>query len=307
MGGVVGGMVDGKMPEIDADLAKKTAAATLDFIGIPSYITGSALGLDDLSKGDSGGPKPCWTETKARGKPRFIDDCPRTMEKEGLFCYPKCKKAGYTGWGDSCYKDCPRGWTDHGIACTKPDGYLRGVPSWSKSACLDAWKNEGAPHADGFPAPSKVTCQKDDNLLGNWYPKANPGFDCTGPHCRAVCPKGTTDLLLVCNKTDSLARGASSGLTCAPGYEYDSMGFCYESCGEGWFGVGPVCWRKCPAQHKPCGGALCLPESESCAANIFNKVKHITKTVIKGAAADPTVAFDAIDVVKDYALPICTF
>ena len=127
-------MVDGEMPKIDADLAKKTVEATLDFIGVPSFITGGASTLHDLSQGASGGPKPCWTETKARGKPVVVSDCPPRMEKDGLLCFPKCK-AGFSGWGLNCYKNCPRGWTDNGINCTKPEGYMRGVGYWSKEDC----------------------------------------------------------------------------------------------------------------------------------------------------------------------------
>lgn len=60
MGGVLGGAIaTGEMPKVDINLAKKTATAALDFLGVGVIAKGAST-LEQLSNGDSG-PKPCWT------------------------------------------------------------------------------------------------------------------------------------------------------------------------------------------------------------------------------------------------------
>jgi hypothetical protein len=52
--------------------------------------------------------------------------CGPNEEKNGLLCYPKCK-AGYHNVGCcTCSIDCPPGFNDYGIGCSKPS-YDRGA------------------------------------------------------------------------------------------------------------------------------------------------------------------------------------
>lgn len=130
------------------------------------------------------------------------------MEKDGLSCYPKCHKSNYKGWGATCYKKCPKNWTDNGFNCTKPEGYIRGIGYWDEEKCKSAWKGHTAPYAEGHTPPSQVTCTNADDALGYWYPKANPGFWCALTICTALCPKGMTDMGLLCDKAlSSRPRG----------------------------------------------------------------------------------------------------
>lgn len=53
---------------------------------------------------------------------------------------------------------------------------------------------------------------------------------------------------------------ADDGLPlCATGQEYDA-GLCYATCKEGYDGVGPVCWQRCPTDYKD-DGALCRKDA----------------------------------------------
>ena len=51
------------------------------------------------------------------------------------------------------------------------------------------------------------------------------------------------------------------------------------------FGLGPVCFGKCPADTKPCMGILCVPNGVEC-SNSFQSMYSKIKTKVKGFIAD---------------------
>jgi hypothetical protein len=90
---------------------------------------------------------------------------------------------------------------------------------------------------------------ENDNGKGNcemWaaiaYPKCKPGFSPAG--C-CVC------------------SGCSTGLV-------NDAGLCYPPCENTHYGVGPVCWAKCPDGTVDCGTA-CAADSGQCVSGVFNQ------------------------------------
>ena len=59
---------------------------------------------------------------------------------------------------------------------------------------------------------------------------------------------------------------------CAPDMEYDA-GLCYKKCREqeGYYGVGPVCWKRCPMGMEDCG-AMCGKTKMDCAKAIGEQI-----------------------------------
>lgn len=118
----------------------------------------------------------------------------------------------------------------------KPKGYGRGVGYDSKDKCVKH-------NLD------KLGCEKYGLL---WYPKCKPNFHHFGCClCTPDCPSDTTDVGASCTK-ESYSRGAGSIMGC--GTNEDKQGaLCYPKCKSGYYGVGPVCWEKCPNDTKSCG------------------------------------------------------
>ena len=80
---------------------------------------------EQKARDDSIGPAPCYVNSKGRGWPKPISECAEDQEKNGLLCYPKCKK-GFSGFVTRCYEKCPEGYPDHKTGfCGKPEGYSR--------------------------------------------------------------------------------------------------------------------------------------------------------------------------------------
>lgn len=113
---------------------------------------------------------------------------------------------------------------------------------------------------DGFPslnltkgrytrdAGTPMICAHgEEELDGLCYPKCPDGYTGSVTRCAQACPVGYRDDPLHCGK-NSLGRGAGTPLTCAPHEDLDA-GLCYGSCPAGFRGVGPVCWKACPADY----------------------------------------------------------
>ena len=61
----------------------------------------------------------------------------------------------------------------------------------------------------------------------------------------------------------SYGRGAGNTMKCKDDEQYDA-GLCYKRCRDGYYGVGPVCWSRCPnAASKDCG-AFCAKSQTEC-------------------------------------------
>ncbi len=99
------------------------------------------------------------------------------------------------------------------------------------------------------------------------YPKCQEGFYGDGPICVKRCPTGYTDDIALCRKDAhifakaSYGRGGGTGLICAANQEAQGR-LCYPKCIPSHYGVGPVCWQRCPAGFADHGA--------TCYAGIFN-------------------------------------
>ena len=204
-----------------------------------------------------GGPsKTCWKKAYGRGIGTTLSQCEPNEDKVLALCYPKCTP-GYTGVGPMCYQDCPQGYPNFLAFCNKPQGYGRGVGSYTECENCEKW---------GFM----------------WYPKCKEGyyaFACC--MCQSKCPEGMSDLGLTCNKK-MLNRGMGHPLTCKPEEDQELL-VCYPKCTGGTWGLGPVCWGSCPAGLTQCG-ALCLDQGETCSQYISGMVKQGLTSVISAAS-----------------------
>ncbi len=98
----------------------------------------------------------------------------------------------------------------------------------------------------GRTAGTPATCPADmDSDGGLCYPKCADGYYGVGPLCWRKCPEGTTDIGVSCSKV-SYDRGVGQRPTICPAGTEEGGDFCYPPCEEGYYGVGPVCFTKCP-------------------------------------------------------------
>jgi hypothetical protein len=81
---------------------------------------------------DGGLDSACWKQTYGRGAGTIPNECDPGLEKAGAFCYPKCR-SGYTGFVATCIKNCPSGYRDDGLFCT------RDVHIYGKGCCCVRW------------------------------------------------------------------------------------------------------------------------------------------------------------------------
>jgi hypothetical protein len=85
----------------------------------------------------------------------FLDDCWTGAEKNGAFCYVKCRE-GYHGVGPVCWGKCPVGYTDDGATCRRDVKIISAnnssCPWYDKcgltlkkgcSICPSGYKNDG--------------------------------------------------------------------------------------------------------------------------------------------------------------------
>lgn len=106
---------------------------------------------------------PAFDYSKARA--RCEKDNPQGCETDavGVLWYPKCK-AGFHNVGNNiCSPDCPTGWNDTGIGCTKPT-YYRGAGS--PMGCGAGYEQSGA------------LC----------YPACRAGYQAVATNCTLKCP-----------------------------------------------------------------------------------------------------------------------
>lgn len=205
----------------------------------------------------------CWKQTYTRGVGMVPNGaCGTGEEKDAGLCYPKCKE-GYKGAGPLCLRTCPDKFRDDGLFCAKPEAYGRGA---------------GFPWKFGDPAfnydNAQKRCEADNGGPGScekdgliWYPKCKAGFVKVGCCvCSPACPTGMTDIGVSCAK-DSIPRGVGKIPGCPAGMELDG-GLCYPVAAQGFKGVGPVAWGKCPADFPFECGAGCAKNQATCAAAV---------------------------------------
>ncbi len=87
-----------------------------------------------------------------------------------------------------------------------------------------------------------------------------------------------TDIGISCQK-EAYGRTAGKPLVCKS-TEDEQAALCYTPCRDGYHGVGPVCWSKCPTPKHDCS-ALCTDQADGCT----DTVKDITVNVVALAVA----------------------
>jgi hypothetical protein len=217
----------------------------------------------------------CWKRTVTRGVGLTPTECTAKDMDAGL-CYPKCR-AGFKGVGPVCWQTCPPGYNDTGGHCLKPQAYGRGSGyAWQFGDPL----NDSAMFKRCEAANGQGNCEKSGAIV---YPKCRAGFKATGCCvCSPVCPSGTTDIGVSCQK-QSYGRGVGTIPTCRAGLDADG-GLCYAKCPAGTSGVGPVCWSGCPPDMPVNCGASCAKSTAACAESIVNQVTSTGELVLNVAS-----------------------
>jgi len=215
----------------------------------------------------------CWRQTETRGVGTIPTACEPGQQHDGALCYPVCRN-GYAGVGPVCWGQCPSGYGDGGTFCSKPSSYGRGggYPWKAKDGISDSgmFSRCRADHPEG--------CEKDGAIV---YPKCRPGFHKVGCCvCSPDCPSGFSDSGVGCNKP-SYGRTAGTVPTGCPSGRYNQAGLCYRNCDAGYStGLGPVCWKSCPASAPVGCGAGCALTLAECQAHTVDQVMSVMNLVI---------------------------
>ena len=109
----------------------------------------------------------CWVKTFVRGLGKRPSTCPKGDEFGGNRCYTKCK-SGYTGWGTTCYQDCPAEAKQNSTGfCKRPKSFGR----LSSQTPIPGFEKIGL----------------------RYFSPCKPGYTETATQCIGKCPEGTTD------------------------------------------------------------------------------------------------------------------
>ena len=198
----------------------------------------------------------------------------------GLFCYDKCP-AGMERVGIDCHTKCPSGMDDQGLFCRTSE-YPRGA---------------GYPWEFGDPlglsgASSRCEADEGKDKCEKWgavfYPKCRVGYSNFGccicrpdakPNCEQLgMAKGNVDLS--CAKRIAIASSLKVG-NCEAGQEVDA-GLCYYKCPAGYYGVGPVCWKRIPLGWVYCGMGAARTDLK-CAAIMANQLYQVGRLAMTAA------------------------
>lgn len=154
--------------------------------------------------------------------------CPSGMTQgsgvDAGYCYQNCPQG--TSWNKDlkiCTTNCPDGYADSGVSCTKPVAYGRGAGyGWMIGDPVGDFSNTmkrcEASHGVG-------KCEMDGLIA---YPKCSKGFTAYGCClCQPTCPAGTIDNGLLCTKS----------LLSPPAKLLKDVG----RCPVGWYNKGGIC------------------------------------------------------------------
>ena len=202
----------------------------------------------------------CTKSSYGRGAGRIPDKKPCSTwnsgwRDDGTSCWSDAHIYGKgcccTIFSRGCCHNCKPGYNDDGCTCRKTDVGI-------KKTLFD-----------------RQTCRADEDLIaGLCYPKCKDGYKGVGPVCWATCPAGMTDIGVSCQKNGPINRSASPKPMICKANEDTDAGLCYTKCSEGYKGVGPICWKTCPAGMTDIG--------VSCQKNnIINRSSHPQKMTCK--------------------------
>ncbi|MET0284864.1 MAG: DM9 repeat-containing protein [Polyangiales bacterium] len=213
----------------------------------------------------------CWKDSKTRGAGAIPDSCAPGKEMVGLLCYDKCP-VNTKRVGIDCHSVCPAGMRDDGLFCRMSE-YWRDSYAWKGS---DGLSDRGM-YNRCESAHGKGNCEKKGAIV---YEKCQSGYSAVTvdicrpnqPNCGALGLGGQFDLS--CAKKVQIASEPKTGV--CTGGEQEQAGLCYKQCGDGFNGIGPVCWGKVPAGWVDCGmGAA--KDSKACAMTVFSQVSSVAQ------------------------------
>lgn len=216
----------------------------------------------------------CWKDTYGRGVGTIPSSCSSDRYNDAGLCYPQCR-AGYKAAVTMCVPACPSGYTDTGLHCLKGAAYGRGGGF--------PWQFGDGLNLDGARSRCNRkhgSCEKCGEIM---YPKCKTGFRPIGCNiCSPTCPSGMTDIGVSCQK-HTYDRGAGSIPVCSSDQDADA-GLCYSQCRGGTYGVGPVCWSRCPSSFPVDCGAACGVSQSACGLAIANQVLSSGEVVLNVGA-----------------------
>ena len=108
--------------------------------------------------------------------------------------------------------------------------------------------------------------------------------------CCGNCPSGYTDTGCTCFRgvntiaKSTYGRGVGYPLKC-PSNKVQDGALCYDSCKDGFKGVGPVCWGVCPDYYSHQCGALCVKSASDCATFFLNMGSSVVSSAMNLVAA----------------------
>lgn len=157
--------------------------------------------------------------------------CGPDQELNASLCYNKCNP-GFSGVGPVCWANCPDGYPDYGVGCSKPASYGNGVGRLPDKGACDPGQRD-----DGTSCWEDLHCNTSCPGGGPWYNVANCRTECSG----CGCIKKTL---------------MDRGLSCKEGEEFMYGGICYPNCRPGFHNVGGnVCSPDCPPNTTDIGAA----------------------------------------------------
>ncbi len=199
----------------------------------------------------------CWKRSHPR-RTEPLTTCANGLVKEDweAVCYTPCK-SGYKRTLDRCWQDCPSGYTNTGLFCSK-GGDSKHAPS-RLADCPSGYTNTGLTcfkEASTYSAPSTLAnCPKDFEHTGTtchrWWPPKSISLDnATCPsdrfkrngRCYVNCREGYT------NNGEFCGRGAHSlsmnSMICPQGYFQGADARCHQNCENGYTNTGEHCIAK---------------------------------------------------------------
>lgn len=240
----------------------------------------------------------CWKDSYGRGAGAVPRTCASGKEMVGLFCYDTCPKSDFYGGpgmkraGLDCHSICPSGMDDQGLFCRASEtGRGSGYP----------WKVGDALNLSG--ALSRCEAKEGNGKCEKWgaviYPKCKDGYSNFGccicrpaiPNCERLGLSNEGQVDLSCAKKIKIASSPKLG-TCGPGQEMDA-GLCYQKCRSGYYGVGPVCWKRSPWSWVDCGMGAAV-DTKTCGTITLAQVYQVGQLAMTiatlGASAVATKA-----------------
>lgn len=160
-----------------------------------------------------------------------------------------------------------------------PDVIGGALKAWSGEKSVFCWKDSYGRGVGTIPRSCGYGKEMDAGLC---YKRCDSGYYNVGPVCWAYCEKSYDDHGATCFYSlfnfyfkSSYGRGVGTIPTnCGYNEEYDA-GLCYTKCKDGYYGVGPVCWKRCNNRASVDCGAACASSSAACASNIFGLFKSL--------------------------------